>query len=290
MGSQQDRRTVGREPRRTWTSGLSVDGFACVRAAGFEPVGQVMGVSVYSFDPGLRTSFERYSRTIDCPGDQVLNAARRKAMRAMELECRALGGDGIIAVNVEIGPFKGEQRTRAFQVRGTAVRARGRVRSPEPFSSHLDAQEFVTLINAGWVPVRLVVGASMLWINERRTVGGQARRFAPSQEMKQWTTALDAARTLAVSNARHEAAMVGADGVVMSEMAVQIHETEVKRERLEARFIGTAIAEFGSSSRPREWTQLEKLLPTLRTSPPPRPLAVPPIPIIRLSADKPQRP
>lgn len=171
MGSQQDRRTVGREPRRTWTSGSSVDGFACVRAAGFEPVGQVMGVSVYSFDPGLRTSFERYARTIDCPGDQVLNAARRKAMRAMELECRALGGDGIIAVNVEIGPFKGEQRTRAFQVRGTAVRARGRVRPPEPFSSHLDAPEFVTLINAGWVPVRLV-SARRCCGYKRRTVGG----------------------------------------------------------------------------------------------------------------------
>jgi uncharacterized protein YbjQ (UPF0145 family) len=241
-----------------------------------------MGVSVYSFDPGLRTSFARYSRTINCPGDQVLNAARRKAMRAMELECRALGGDGIIAVNVEIGPFKGEQRTRAFQVRGTAVRARGTVRSPEPFSSHLDAQEFVTLIDAGWVPVRLLVAASMRWINDRRKV----RSFAPNQEMKQWTTAFDVARTLAVSNARHEAAMVGADGVVMSEMAMQIYGVGHERY-IEARFIGTAIAEFGSSSRPREWTQLEKLLPTLRTSPSPRPLAVPPIPIIRLSAYEP---
>jgi hypothetical protein len=31
----------------TWTSGLSVNAFACVRAAGFEPVGQVMGASVH---------------------------------------------------------------------------------------------------------------------------------------------------------------------------------------------------------------------------------------------------
>lgn len=264
-----------------------MNGFASVRAAGFEPVGQVMGASVYSFDPGLQTSFERCSRTIDCPGDQVLNAARRKAMRAMALECRALGGDGITAVNVEIGPFKGEKRTRALQVRGTAVRARGRIRPPEPFSSHLNAQEFATLINAGWVPVRLVVGVSMRWINERRKVGGQARRFAPSQEVKQWTNALHVARALAVSNARHEAAMAGADGIVMSEMAVQIHRIE---RYLEARFIGTAIAEFGSSSRPREWTELEKLLPALRTPPPPRPPAVSPIPIIRLSEDEPQRP
>jgi hypothetical protein len=53
MESQQASRTAGGESCRTCTSGLSMNEFACVRAVGFEPVGQVMGASVYSFDPGL---------------------------------------------------------------------------------------------------------------------------------------------------------------------------------------------------------------------------------------------
>ena len=46
-------RAAGDESDGTWTSGLSVNAFACVRAAGFEPVGQVMGASVHVLN--LRT-------------------------------------------------------------------------------------------------------------------------------------------------------------------------------------------------------------------------------------------
>jgi uncharacterized protein YbjQ (UPF0145 family) len=175
-------------------------------------------------------------------------------------ECLALGGDGVVAVRVEIGPFHGKERTLAFQVYGTAVRARGGVRPPEPFVCHLSAQEFTKLIDACWIPVDLVLGMA-LDVSHARRVG----RFAPNQEMRGWTECVESTRKRARTMLENEAADAGADGVVISEFGLKSYKLD--RDRVvEAMFIGTAITAFGSARLrpPREWTLLETLLPALR--------------------------
>jgi uncharacterized protein YbjQ (UPF0145 family) len=169
---------AGSVPGRTWNSGLSVAEFACLRTTGFEPVGQVMGASVYRVRPWTPIdSKNRYwSPRFFAGGEWGIYNARRKAMNRLVAECRALGGDGIIAVQVEIGPFQGQEHTLAFRVRGTAVRAHGRVRPLRPFSSDLSAQEFAKLIEAGWVPVELVLGVSINQLYDFPGVKSAVRR------------------------------------------------------------------------------------------------------------------
>lgn len=243
---------------RTWTSGLSVDEFACVRIAGFEPVGQVMGAAVYGRNAPMLTYLQDpYYGSPDRPRSMpmvrpnpaysehtVIRAARRDAMRRMTDECRALGGDGIIAVRVAIEPFEGDETALAFRIQGTAVRARGRVRPPKPFSSDLSAQEFTKLIHAGWVPVELVLGASVATLHEVSSVQRQTRRTAPNQEISVWSAAIEFIRVQARKQVRVEAAGVGADGVVVSSCDLELYQVE-KVRFAEARVVGTAIATFG---------------------------------------------
>jgi uncharacterized protein YbjQ (UPF0145 family) len=289
----------------TWISDLSVNEFACLRAAGFEPVGQVMGASVY---PLARTSAKGYSGEAMMDWGQptlisdpryvyspraVFYAARHAAMREMTAECLALGGDGIIAGRVESGPFLGEKQTLAFRVYGTAVRAQGGVRPPKPFTSHLSAQEFTKLIAAGWIPVDLVQGVSVHRLLETDSVRWERRRRGPNQEVRQWNSKVEYARKQARTMLEDQAAGKGADGIVISEYGLKTYHVGVFRF-VEAMFIGTAIAAFGSAiPRPRrEWSLLERMLPALRIPDPEpeRPPSVRPGPVIRLSVDDLGRP
>ncbi len=226
----------------TWTSGLSAAGFACLRTAGFEPVGQVMGASVHSFDP---RAVVRAQRRVDSErryaGHTVIRDARRAAMRRLEAECAALGGDGIIGVRVEIEPFHGEERALAFRVNGTAVRARGGVRPPRPFSSDLSAREFTELIDAGWVPVELVLGVSLGALSQRVLARGEAQSATSAQEMAQWSPEVTFLRRAAREMLTDEAD--GADGVVISDAGLRVWEFQ-GQHFAEARFLGTAIAAF----------------------------------------------
>lgn len=281
-------------PGRTWNSGLSVAEFACLRTTGFEPVGQVMGASVYRVRPWTPIdSKNRYwSPRFFAGGEWGIYNARRKAMNRLVAECRALGGDGIIAVQVEIGPFQGQEHTLAFRVRGTAVRAHGRVRPLRPFSSDLSAQEFAKLIEAGWVPVELVLGVSINQLYDFPGVKRQTLPFADNQEVRWWTDTVGVTRHEARSALREEATRAGADGVVVCRCDLKVHESHGGRF-VEARFLGTAVAAFGVARPPEEppMTRLERLLPALRPSPapapPPRPPTIPTSPVIRMSTGEP---
>jgi uncharacterized protein YbjQ (UPF0145 family) len=278
---------IGGDGHRTWTSGLATAEFACLAAAGFTPVGQVMGASVHTLAPWALTARnpswpDAGSSPRSDAAHTVLYEARREAMRTMTAECRALGGDGIIAVHVEIGPFHGEERTLAFQVRGTAVRANGAVRPPRPFSSDLSAQEFTALIQAGWVPVELVLGAALNRLGESLPDAPNARLIGRRSELPDLHRVVASTRRSARRALRDDAARTGADGVVVSAADLRVYEAQHQRY-IEARFIGTAIAAFGAA-RPRPWSRLERLVPELRRPHPPRP-SVRPEPVLRLSAD-----
>jgi uncharacterized protein YbjQ (UPF0145 family) len=232
---------------RTWTSGLSVSEFACLRTVGFEPVGQVIGASVHSLDARAMIRAQRRVASLGSlwgySGHLVIYSARRAAMHQMEAECLALGGDGIVAVRVEIEPFHKEERTLAFRVYGTAVRARGDVRPRRPFSSDLSAQDFTKLIDAGWVPVELVLGMSLGVLTESGMARSQAQTAASPQEMWQWSPQVTLLRGRARAMLSDEAAAAGADGIVISDAGLKVYEFQGLRF-VEAKFLGTAIAAF----------------------------------------------
>jgi uncharacterized protein YbjQ (UPF0145 family) len=85
--------------RKLFTSDLSVSEFVLVREAGFDPVGMVMGCSIYQIAPKLP------STDTGCELEDTTKAlyhARELAMNRMEEEAQALGADGIIGVRLTV--------------------------------------------------------------------------------------------------------------------------------------------------------------------------------------------
>jgi uncharacterized protein YbjQ (UPF0145 family) len=84
--------------KRLFTSDLSVSEFVLVREAGFDPVGMVMGVSIYQIAPNAGRGDAR--ELVDTT--KALYHARELAMNRMEEEAEELGADGIIGVRLTV--------------------------------------------------------------------------------------------------------------------------------------------------------------------------------------------
>ena len=88
--------------RKLFTSDLSVSEFLLVKEAGFDPLGLVMGSSIYQIAPNL----PRLPR--DSPGAELtettraLYHARELAMNRMEQEAEALGADGVVGMRLTV--------------------------------------------------------------------------------------------------------------------------------------------------------------------------------------------
>src|SRR3984885_13377960 len=88
--------------KRLFTSDLSVNEFLLVKEAGFDPLGLVMGSSIYQIAPQV-PSLSRGS-----PGCELIEMtralyhARELAMNRMEEEAEALGADGIVGMRLTV--------------------------------------------------------------------------------------------------------------------------------------------------------------------------------------------
>jgi uncharacterized protein YbjQ (UPF0145 family) len=90
-----------REPsgKRLFTSDLSVNEFLLVKEAGFDPVGLVVGTSIYHI--GFQYSGPGQSTELGVL-TQAMYAARELAMSRMEAEADALEADGIVGVRLDV--------------------------------------------------------------------------------------------------------------------------------------------------------------------------------------------
>src|SRR6202042_1589739 len=258
----------------TWGSALSADEFAAIKSTGFEPVGQVLGAAVYNIGytggyacPGAWagyggfvtptrgvTSVSSGGASYGAFGPMVatLYEARRKALGRMEEECRELGGHGVVGVSLTIGAFPAGGLE--FKAIGTAIRAPGSAPLRRPFTSALSGQDFAKLILAGWVPAGLVLGISIGSRHDDRRTTRQARWGSGNAEVAGWTELVSEARHDARRQLESDVGRLGAEGVVIASMDMQVRERDCpaqvgRRDHIvEATFVGTAIARF---SRPR---------------------------------------
>jgi uncharacterized protein YbjQ (UPF0145 family) len=258
---------------RMWGSALTADEFAAIRSVGFEPVGQVLGAAVYNIG---------YTGGYNCPGPfgdgmvspdrsvtqvsgrgrlgsfgplaQTLYKARRTAIARMSAECAELGGHGVVGIRLTVGALPaGGQEFRAI---GTAVRAPGARRLRRPFTCDLSGQDFTKLISTGWVPVGLVFGISVGVRHDDRLTRGQTWWSAGNAEVLGYTELVNDVRHDARSQLHLDVQRLGAEGVVIADMSLQIRERgcpvrEVgQRDHIaEATIIGTAITRFSRAAR-----------------------------------------
>ena len=110
-------RLADMKQRRLFTSDFSVNEFVLVREAGFDPLGMVMGSSIYQVMPNLP---KNAGGAAGCELEAMtaaLSEARSLAMNRMEEEAAALGADGIVGVRLTVNLSLNPQRQQWEQYR-----------------------------------------------------------------------------------------------------------------------------------------------------------------------------
>src|SRR6202050_4571819 len=209
--------------RGLFTSDLSVNEYLCVEKAGFEPVGLVVGSSIYHV--GYQFANLRQNQELDVLSQGMYNA-RELAMTRMEEEAGQLGSDGIVGVRLDIGRYEWGADLAEFIAVGTAVKHRGgelhRAPNGRPFTSDLSGQDFATLLRAGYRPVGLVIGNCVYHV-ARQGMMQTFRQMGRNMEMPNFTQALYEARELAMGRMQTEADSLQAEGIVGARIIERSH-------------------------------------------------------------------
>jgi uncharacterized protein YbjQ (UPF0145 family) len=288
---------------RTWGSTLAVDEFAAISRVGFEPAGQVLGAAVYNIGDagdeacpyGLAVFRGEGTPAYRAPGSMprltgvapvgaaaigaarplvaTLYQARRAAISRMTAECAALGALGVIGVQLTVGAFGDDEDILEFRAFGTAVRARGVTSRARPFASDLSGQDFTKLVAHGWVPVGLALGVAVGYRHDDWLTKGQTRLTAGNVEVDGYAYLVRQMRTDARNELELDLVRMGAEGVVVREMDMQVSERRCpivpfgKDHVVQATIVGTAIAQFACVAPPPIYGI--RKLDVRRSAPPP---------------------
>jgi len=222
-----------------FTSDLSVNEFLLVKEAGFEPLGLVVGSSIYHI--GIQVAGWKKSQELTVLSE-AMYGARQLAMTRMEEEADQLGADGVVGVRLDIGRYEWGQDMAEFIAIGTAVKHRDGVlhRAPNgrPFTSDLSGQDFWTLLRTGHRPVGMVMGSCVYHVAHRGMFQSLAQT-GRNVELSNFTQALYDARELAMERMQSEAAAIEAEGIVGVQLQEKSHGWG--SHTIEFFAIGTAI-------------------------------------------------
>jgi uncharacterized protein YbjQ (UPF0145 family) len=209
--------------RGFFTSDLSVDEFLLVKQSGFEPIGLVLGSSIYHI--GFQQAMWNQNQEMTVL-TQAMYHARDLAMTRMEEEADQLGADGIVGVRLDIGRYEWGADLAEFIAVGTAVKHRGgelhRAPNGRPFTSDLSGQDFAKLLRAGYRPVGLVMGNCVYHV-ARQGMLASLRQIGRNVEMPNFTQALYQARELAMERMQTEADELQAGGIVGARIIERSH-------------------------------------------------------------------
>jgi len=161
--------------KKLFTSDLSVSEFLLVREAGFDPLGLVMGSSIYQITPTLPNLPQGQ------PGCELVNMtkalyhARELAMNRMEEEAEELGADGVVGVRltVRLGTNPTQWQWDLYREWQDWARAAGFPRSS-------------TLLGPGWPSWPNV--AAPMWSHYCRQMGWAQEPPAPWYRPREQTT------------------------------------------------------------------------------------------------------
>ena len=209
----QEMRGTGAAPK-LFTSDLSINEFLLVREAGFDPLGLVMGSSIYHIGFQMAGAFQNQEMEVLT---QAMYHARELAMDRMEEEADILGADGIVGVRLIVNQQQWGENLAEFMAIGTAIKHRDggnyRTVSNRPFTSDLSGQDFWTLLQTGYRPTSLVMGTCVYHVAHQGFMQA-LKRVGRNVEMENYTQALYDARELALSRMQAEAEAEQAVGIV----------------------------------------------------------------------------
>ena len=231
------------ENAQLFTSDLSTSEFLLVKEAGFDPIGLVVGSSIYHIGYQQASWNQNQEMTVL---SQAMYHARELAMDRMEEEAHELGADGIVGVRLEVDHKEWGTHVAEFIAIGTAVRHRHDPRRfhnkhGRPFTSDLSGQDFYVLLRSGYRPLGMVMGTCVYHV-ARQTFGNFMRSFSQNTELETYTQALYDARELAMERMQREAEGLGAKGIVGANIHEHTHAWGA--HVIEFFAIGTAVEEI----------------------------------------------
>src|SRR6476646_4344431 len=209
--------------RGFFTSDLSINEFLLVKQSGFEPLGLVLGSSIYHI--GFQQANWGRNQEMSVL-TQAMYHARELAMTRMEEEADQLGADGVVGVRLDIGRYEWGADLAEFISVGTAVKHHEgelhRAPNGRPFTSDLSGQDFWALLSAGYRPVGLVMGNCVYHV-AHQGLRASWRQIGRNQEVPTYTQALYQARELAMERMQTEASEVQAGGIVGAQIIERSH-------------------------------------------------------------------
>jgi len=231
------------EENRLFTSDLSTSELLLVKEAGFDPVGLVVGSSIYHVGFQQSAWMQNQEMTVLT---QAMYHARELAMDRMEEEAHELGADGIVGVRLEVNHKEWGNHIAEFVAIGTAIVHRGdshrfKNKHGRPFTSDLSGQDFYILLRSGYRPLGMVMGNCVYHI-AAQTFGNFMRTFNQNTELTQYTQALYDSRELAMERMQAEAEALGAKGIVGANIHERTHAWG--SHVIEFFAIGTAVEEI----------------------------------------------
>ena len=233
------------ESRTLFTSDLSTSEFLLVKEAGFDPVGLVVGSSIYHVGYQQSAWSKNQEMTVLT---QAMYHARELAMDRMEEEAHQLGADGVVGVRLEVNHKEWGNHVAEFVAIGTAVVHRGdknrfKNKRGRPFTSDLSGQDFYVLLRSGYRPLGLVMGNCVYHVAVQ-SFGSFMRNFSQNAELTQYTQAMYDSRELAMERMQKEAEELGAKGIVGANIHERTHAWGA--HVIEFFAIGTAVEETSS--------------------------------------------
>jgi uncharacterized protein YbjQ (UPF0145 family) len=220
-------------PNHFFTSDLSPNELLLTRQCGFEPLGQVMGSSVYHvgwYGTGWMSG-EVQMLT------QAYYEARHLAMNRLQQEAKLLGAIGVLGVRLTQSNFDSAEGLIEFAAVGTAVRE---INAPPPapnalpFVSALSGQDHYALRQGGYRPVGFAMG-NCTWCQfgnyqtQMATQGLFSSMY--NQELTDYTQAVYFARELAMSRMQSESIACGAQGIVEVNFSFYTQQYEAQNTR-----------------------------------------------------------
>lgn len=234
------KRMAGEGGAPLFTSDLSVSEFCLLAQMEMQPLGLVMGSSIYHIGWQMPAGFFRSQELNTLT--QALYEARELAIRRLEEEAVTLGGDGVVAVRLMIKPFLEPNCIEVVAI-GTAVKSppgeEHRRADALPFTCDLSVQDIYQLYQTGYVPSELVIGNCVYHIRHQ----GMMQQFANvgmNVELDNFTQGFYEARELAMGRMQAEAERnlaVGIVGVSVTEQSFNGWNPNV----IEFLSIGTSI-------------------------------------------------
>lgn len=236
---------------RLFTSDLTVSEFLLARDAEVHPISQVMGSCIYHV--GQIPDYKGKTSEITVISD-AHRTSRRNALSRLFQEAALVGADAVIGVHLRDRMITMGARGKGgddggevleFTVVGTAVRAPWITHPPgQPIITDLSGQELWALAQEGFEPCGFLFEFCRyhVWHVTKNVGPGCVQLTAASQAVEQ-------ARTIAASKLQRQAAEVGAEFVVGSDITIDVREVPCGFGGCELDDLDVDVSWFGTGIR-----------------------------------------